>query len=170
MALTAARDLSFLDHRIRKQLIQLDLNGRIQSKTPYAAGYGAFSDVYQGTCKLNRRRSNVRVAMKQLRMQLASVDCKNVSFLFPLNGVCAGANEHRYQLFEKEIYVWSKLKHDNVLPLLGFAFAGDSGFPMLISEWMDNGNALAYVIASEPSPRELVKLVSSINFSLSHNL
>ena len=39
--------------------------------------------------------------------------------------------------FEKEIYVWSKLKHPNVLPLLGYAFDADTGYPMLISPWME---------------------------------
>ena len=41
--------------------------------------------------------------------------------------------------------MWSMLNHKNVLPLLGFQLEG-SGFPSLISEWMNNGTALSYVI------------------------
>ena len=51
------------------------------------------------------------------------------------------------KLFEQEIYVWAKLSHPNVLPLLGYAFCGDTGYPLLISEWMQNGTAWSYVRA-----------------------
>ena len=32
-----------------------------------------------------------------------------------------------------------------MLPLLGFAFDRDTGYPMLVSEWMENGNVIAYL-------------------------
>ena len=66
------------------------------------------------------------------------------------------------QLFEKEIYVWSKLHHSNVLPLLGYTFDRDTGFPVLVSEWMENGNALSYVRSIEPRPSALLQLVRRI--------
>ncbi|OCB91027.1 WD40 repeat-like protein [Sanghuangporus baumii] len=47
-------------------------------------------------------------------------------------------------LFEKEIHVWSKLRHENFLSLLGYAFDAETGFPLLVSEWMDNGSAWNY--------------------------
>ena len=49
------------------------------------------------------------------------------------------------QLFQREVYVWSKLKHENVLELLGYVFCKDTGFPLLISDWMENGSAWDYV-------------------------
>lgn len=52
---------------------------------------------------------------------------------------------HSQQLFEQEVYVWSKLKHPNVLELLGYAFCDDTGYPILISEWMRHGTAWSYV-------------------------
>ena len=65
------------------------------------------------------------------------------------------------QIFEKDVLVWSRLKrHRNVLPLLGFAFDTDTGYPMLISEWMDNGNALSYVQNQELPIDSLIRLVS----------
>ena len=48
------------------------------------------------------------------------------------------------QVFEKEIYVWSQLKHPNVLDLLGYA-VDEMGFPLLISKWMENGSAWDYI-------------------------
>ncbi|KAL5531801.1 hypothetical protein ACEPAF_5363 [Sanghuangporus sanghuang] len=48
-------------------------------------------------------------------------------------------------LFEKELYVWAKLKHKNILPLLGYAFEQKSNYPLLVSEWMENGSAWDFV-------------------------
>ncbi|EJD03396.1 kinase-like protein, partial [Fomitiporia mediterranea MF3/22] len=43
----------------------------------------------------------------------------------------------------KELYIWSRLSHENVLPLQGFAL--DKGFPIVISEWMANGTLREYL-------------------------
>ena len=45
--------------------------------------------------------------------------------------------------FAREMIIWTSLQHDNVLPCLGFA--EHNALPALISEWMENGNALDYV-------------------------
>jgi len=39
----------------------------------------------------------------------------------------------------KEIRIWAKLNHDNVLPLLGYFTEGDNLMPALVSEWMEKG-------------------------------
>ena len=49
------------------------------------------------------------------------------------------------QLFETEVYVWSKLKHPHILDLLGIVTCEDTGYPLLLSEWMVNGTAWNYV-------------------------
>ncbi|EJD06479.1 kinase-like protein [Fomitiporia mediterranea MF3/22] len=64
-----------------------------------------------------------------------------------------------FQLLEKEVYVWSKLRHENILPLLGYAFDMDTEFPMLISEWMENGSAWTYVNSNPQC--DLLRLVIS---------
>lgn len=66
------------------------------------------------------------------------------------------------QLFEQEIYVWAKLKHRNILPLIGYAFDKDTGYPILASEWMDDGNVLEYVRTKDPSPGQLLRLVTRL--------
>ena len=52
------------------------------------------------------------------------------------------------QLFEQEVYVWSKMRHPNVLSLMGFALCSDTGYPLLISLWMDRGSAWMYIMAN----------------------
>ncbi|KAH7345405.1 kinase-like domain-containing protein [Rhizoctonia solani] len=44
----------------------------------------------------------------------------------------------------KELYHWSKLRHRNVLPLLGLAIY--RGQISMVSEWMNNGNLSRYLI------------------------
>ena len=67
--------------------------------------------------------------------------------------------------FEKEIYVWSKLKHPNVLPLLGYAFDADTGYPMLISQWMERGNALSYIRVNDIPIHRVMDLVRNRHLS-----
>lgn len=65
------------------------------------------------------------------------------------------------QLFEKEIYVWSKLHHPNLLPLLGYTFCNDTSYPLLLSEWMHDGTAWSYLEAyPDTSMSEIADLVS----------
>ncbi|THH07806.1 hypothetical protein EW145_g3134 [Phellinidium pouzarii] len=49
----------------------------------------------------------------------------------------------RLRLLAKEIRVWSKLGHRNILPLLGYLVEGE--YPSLISEWMENGTVSTYI-------------------------
>ena len=53
--------------------------------------------------------------------------------------------------------MWAKLQHPNVLPLLGYAFDDETGFPLLVSEWMENGTAWNFV-KSNPTC-DLMRLV-----------
>ena len=47
----------------------------------------------------------------------------------------------------RELEIWAKLHHPNVLPLLGFIVDADSKYPSLVSEWMPNGTVLQYCMA-----------------------
>ena len=60
------------------------------------------------------------------------------------------------QLLVKEIRIWSRLAHKNILPFLGFIIEGE--YPSLISEWMENGTALNYV--RENPDTDILELVS----------
>lgn len=47
----------------------------------------------------------------------------------------------------RELLVWSRLHHPNIIQLLGYALeTKDTGYPMLISEWMVNGSLAKYMI------------------------
>ncbi|KAL5496050.1 hypothetical protein ACEPAH_3143 [Sanghuangporus vaninii] len=108
---------------ILAELAHLDLSHSILFKDTRIVGDGTYGDVSIGNCTVSGQRK-VKIAIKRLRFWWKR-DIKT--------------------LFEREIYVWSRLKHPNILPLLGFAVDDSSGYPLLISEWMENGSAWEYV-------------------------
>ncbi|KAI5122714.1 hypothetical protein M0805_009767 [Coniferiporia weirii] len=115
------------DHEdlLEKTLINLsalDLTGRVHyDNKPMKCG-GSSGDVFTGVYELPDR-SKMVVAIKTLRK--LSDDIPKIA--------------------AKEIYVWSKLKHRNLILLLGFVNNPESGLPSLVSEWMEHGSVLAYV-------------------------
>ncbi|KAI6116462.1 kinase-like domain-containing protein, partial [Pisolithus sp. B1] len=55
----------------------------------------------------------------------------------------------------KEVHTWSKLHHENIVPMLGISTEFDFTIS-IISEWMPLGNAHEYVKNTEHDPRPLV--------------
>ena len=62
-------------------------------------------------------------------------------------------------MIAKEIRVWSNLHHQNVLMFLGYALEGGD-YPLLVSEWMENGTVQTYVQRNKLSIKELLPIVS----------
>ncbi|KDQ18529.1 hypothetical protein BOTBODRAFT_514183 [Botryobasidium botryosum FD-172 SS1] len=84
---------------------------------------GGFADCWEGTFL-----GELKVAMKTPRADLKEVAKKRL---------------------EREIRVWCRLRHQNILPFIGcFTLEGTS---YMISPWVENGNALAYVRRSPHS-------------------
>ncbi|KAL5483167.1 hypothetical protein ACEPAI_8396 [Sanghuangporus weigelae] len=135
--------LHFISPSILAELASLNLTGRL-SKTRKVISGGAYGDISKGHFRSPGRR--VKVAVKCLRFYLKE-DIKT--------------------LFEREIYVWSKLDHENILPLMGYAIDTTTGFPLLVSRWMENGSAWTYV-NSHPNPDVLQLQVTGIASGLAY--
>jgi len=58
----------------------------------------------------------------------------------------------------REVLVWKRLSHPNILPLLGVSMSKSPQYFRIISEWMQNGNVTEY-IGSNPEANRL-RLVS----------
>jgi len=101
------------------ELHHLDLSGEvvIDGRRPL---YGGCADVFKGYLVVE----NKPVAVKRLR-------------IYP------GSNNDVSKNILKEIYVWSKLSHTNVLPLLGYVI--EQNYPSLVSEWMVKGSLRSYM-------------------------
>jgi len=55
------------------------------------------------------------------------------------------------RLIQREVYVWKKLQHPNVLPFIGLCTLDSVTY--MVSPWMANGNAIAYVQCHPLAPR-----------------
>ncbi|KAG6332580.1 hypothetical protein ID866_6509 [Astraeus odoratus] len=55
----------------------------------------------------------------------------------------------------REVHVWSKLNHENVLPLLGITTQLNDTVS-IVCQWQDRGNAYDYVQSCEVDPRPLI--------------
>ncbi|KAI5119294.1 hypothetical protein M0805_008209 [Coniferiporia weirii] len=86
-------------------------------------GEGGQGIVLIGTY-VSPNRGNVRMAIKRLHFRAVYGSAAKV--------------------VAKEIYIWSKLKHPNVLQLLGFII-DENGLPAFVSGYMDKGTVLDYV-------------------------
>ncbi|KAI5116778.1 hypothetical protein M0805_008733 [Coniferiporia weirii] len=109
--------------RTLDKLGNLDLSGRVtfDRSKPMKDG-GFYGNVYTGTYDSPEHGKTIAVAIKCLRQVSPSVE----------------------KVAAKEIYIWSKLDHPNLLRLLGF-IKDEGNLPSLVSEWMNNGSVLEYV-------------------------
>ena len=75
------------------------------------------------------------------------------------------ADRHRLlstQRLCREVLIWKRLSHPNVLPLLGVSVSKSPQHFRIISEWMPNGNVMEY-IKSNPEANRL-RLVRSASY------
>ncbi len=64
------------------------------------------------------------------------------------------------QMIVKEVKIWAKLMHPNVLPLLGIFVDHVNATPNLVSEWMVNGTASRYMRDFPRGGRKTFQVVS----------
>ncbi|KAG8899644.1 hypothetical protein FRC00_001159 [Tulasnella sp. 408] len=55
------------------------------------------------------------------------------------------------QRLARELKIWEKAKHPNVLKLMGYFLSDDYASAQLISPYMENGNILEYIKRTQPS-------------------
>lgn len=108
---------------------------------------GSTAIVYQGTLAPN----GTKVAIETFHCMLS------------------GSEVELKRLF-REVHVWSKLRHENIVPMLGISTGFDSTVS-IISEWISLGNAHNYVQNTENDPRLLLEdITSGLYYLHSHDL
>ncbi|CAE7056484.1 unnamed protein product [Rhizoctonia solani] len=94
------------------------------SISSHPAARGAFGDIWRA-----KHVDGREIAIKSIRMY----------------GAVASIGRHKLEKNSvKELTVWSRLKHPNVLGLLGICVLG--GEIGMVSEWMPNGNVTEYAV------------------------
>ncbi|KLO08493.1 kinase-like protein [Schizopora paradoxa] len=123
-------------------LRSIDLSNDIYDQTEHFHAHGGSSDVFKAK---SRRHGNIGVAVKRLRFHIYRN--KNVS-----------------KIIFRELRVWSKLSHPNILPLLGYVMFGE--YPALVSKWMIEGSAREYLGKKRDVP--IMKMAKGIAAGLSY--
>ncbi|KAG8923473.1 hypothetical protein FRC02_011116, partial [Tulasnella sp. 418] len=67
--------------------------------------------------------------------------------------------------FTREVLIWRKLQHQNIVPLLGYAM-NENGLPTLVSPWYTNGSLIDY-LKSHPEASRL-SLVMDVTSGLEY--
>ncbi|KAG8940662.1 hypothetical protein FRC03_005199, partial [Tulasnella sp. 419] len=96
--------------------------------------WGGYSSIYRGV--LLKDGSETEVAIKALRVQ-GSTETSAIE-------------ERIRKRFYREVLLWGKLEHANIVPLLGYMMHPDEP-PALVSPWYSNGNVISY-LREHPDP------------------
>lgn len=99
-----------------------NLTNKITRKDPFPQEGGAFGTVWR--CILRTDSTEIEVAVKTLRVH---------------------SNRKKENMYQ-ELIIWRRLKHDNIVPLLGIAsgFGPDNSISM-VSTWFTNGTLTSYL-------------------------
>ncbi|KAG6329601.1 hypothetical protein ID866_9487 [Astraeus odoratus] len=118
----------------------INLDGLVErDKTIYRCGGQA--TVFKGTLKPPPGCESLNVS------RITQVAIKTVR--------CLPHDKFTAETTLREVHLWSKLRHDNVLKLLGIVTEFDNTIS-IISEWMDKGDAHDYVQDRDIDPRPLI--------------
>lgn len=122
---------SLNDFAKRARRYSINLNGRVVRDESRLIR-GGFAFVYKGTLLPEK----TEVAIKTARGGLPG-------------------EERLIKRALKEMHLWSKIRHENVLPLIGITTEYDLTIS-IVSRWMQNGNAREYVQEKNRDPRPLI--------------
>ncbi|KLO13729.1 kinase-like protein [Schizopora paradoxa] len=128
--------------KVIEEFPELDLTGFVLVDETIR-NHGSSCDLYKGYCNRNKKY----VAVKRIRTF-------HIQDELLVKRLC------------REIAIWAKIKHKNVLPFLGF-FIDNQGRFNLVSEWMGNGNLHEYMPELEKGVKTL-RMLAGIAEGLSY--
>ncbi|KAJ8583404.1 kinase-like protein [Rhizopogon salebrosus TDB-379] len=98
-----------------------DLTNELQGRSSYVVASGGFGDIWQ--CVLVQPSRIVRVAAKTIRVTESDSDAEM---------------SRKAEKLRRELKVWSRLRHECILPLWGVAY-NFGPYPAMICPWVDDG-------------------------------
>ncbi|KAG8917583.1 hypothetical protein FRC01_002358 [Tulasnella sp. 417] len=120
--------------------LTVDFNGKL--------GAGGYGEVFAAHL-IASSPTPISVAVKRLQM-----------------GQNMGAPRHITKRLAREIKVWAKAKHPNILELIGTSFSESGEYAYLISAHMTRDNVKAYLEATRPNPAIRLKFVRGITLGI----
>ncbi|KAG1763623.1 kinase-like domain-containing protein [Suillus occidentalis] len=105
-----------------------DLTPHLLKQSNYPIAHGGFGDIWKCSLVLPARFTQENVAVKAIR-----------SHFYDEND-----RVKKDKRLRRELIMWQKLIHDNILPLYGVAF-GFGPFTAMVSPWAKNGSLTTYL-------------------------
>ncbi|EJC99226.1 kinase-like protein [Fomitiporia mediterranea MF3/22] len=142
------------------KLAHLDLTRHVKYDSAVMKAHGGYCDVFVGTANIpvsEKDRDFVPAAGSAEQRHLVKVAIKRLRVHIQTERVFA-------RRLAKELAIWSKLDHTNILPLLGYVMEGD--YPSVVSEWIENGTVGTYLKANpnaDPVPL-IVGIANGLNY------
>lgn len=126
---------------------------------------GGFGDVTQAKLRTSAFGKDSIVAVKRLRPE----GDRNARIrILAVRRARAPKNDIPFELMTsqalaRELRIWNKLRHPNILPLKGFYFDKSSlKTAWIVTPWLDNGHVRKYLAVTKPDENTRLKLVRHI--------
>ncbi|KIK79811.1 hypothetical protein PAXRUDRAFT_160273 [Paxillus rubicundulus Ve08.2h10] len=113
-------------HRSSSSKLPSDLTLHVFRQSVYPIAYGGWSDIWK--CTLKQDSQSREVAIKSIRSHILDDDDMR----------------KKSKKLRRELKVWARLEHENIIPLLGVA-TGFGPFTALVCPWMDSGTLSSYL-------------------------
>ena len=142
-------DTMLVDVSRRASRLDINLDDLIDRDENHPPFRGGFANVYRGTIRSCGRQVAIKAVHTGLKDDVSGIKVY-------LQGLCCiSYSLTAVQRALKEVQVWSKLQHENILPLLGITT--DFDFTVsIVSPWMQAGNAFDHVQDESVDPGPLV--------------
>ncbi|KAG8918936.1 hypothetical protein FRC02_002027 [Tulasnella sp. 418] len=153
---TLGHGIKTVDPRVITAFVSkaIDVSGRMVLCGNAPAAVGGHSDVWYGRLNDIPPQGNTPVAIKVLRASRMKVSDISARLLVRL---------------KREVNIWEQLQHENIVPLIGFAFTMN-GSPCLVAPWYTNGNVLEYLKNNPESDRSelIINIIDGANYMHTH--
>jgi serine/threonine protein kinase len=126
---------------LKKQTVHFDVGDQL--KLGELRTMGGYSNVHDG--EIVREDGTLKVAVKCFREPGAGKDIEKVRTHVTASGLIRSDLYVCIQAILRELFIWSRTQHENILPLIGFATPTGYKQPVLISQWMENGTVTDYM-------------------------
>ena len=117
----------------------LDLSDLVEVDSSRPVVHGAYADVYK------QKLGKIFIAVKVLRSHTQSlISALIYEKVNPLIIFHPGSQQYLQRIYD-ELSTWTKLKHENILELLGVLYWEGNKYPSFVSRWMGNGQVNSYL-------------------------